>query len=306
MVVFLVGENEFLANQTIRQIAKDKSLNPESFLADDLTVDDLLSLTRGTSLFEDQRLIVLSGLFENNNLLDKALDWLQNSDLSNEFIIREESVDKRTKAYKTLTQFAKLIDAEPITERQLAKAYTWLRNYARELDIKLDDDMVQDICRRALVASRGPVRVVDQMMIHHALVGLAGTSEITMSDVSVVLPKSIQDNMFDLISIAVARKTDDLMKSIEELKALHDGFQLFGLIIRQWTQVFEIALTKNSSNLEINPFVRQNLAPLARNMSTDDLAPLTRSLLQLEIKTKNSALSPWDAVKVFLLEVALR
>ena len=127
MLYVILGENTYKSEQELRQIIDKSKLGPENIDASALDANTLADIMRGGSLFSEKRLVVLKRLSDNKLLLDLLATWADDLPDDTTLVVVEPKLDKRTKAYKSLVKSAKVISAQPLTERDHGMAEEWLR-----------------------------------------------------------------------------------------------------------------------------------------------------------------------------------
>lgn len=92
------GENRVLAEQALK---RELGANYEVFEGSNLEIQDLPSVFLGTSLFGEERRILLKDLSENAAIWEKVGDYLETP---HRVVIWETKLDKRSAGYKRLKE----------------------------------------------------------------------------------------------------------------------------------------------------------------------------------------------------------
>lgn len=109
MIKIFTGDDRIRAH---KEIARELGDNYEVIEGPDLTPSDLPSITKGASLFDQTRHILIRDLSSNKPVYEQLPSYL---DTPHQIIILESKLDKRSATYKALK------DKIPITEFTLPK-----------------------------------------------------------------------------------------------------------------------------------------------------------------------------------------
>lgn len=307
MVILLTGENSYQAAEEIRRLEAVAGVRAERIDGDMLDQAKLADIMKGASLFLETRVIVIDELSSKIELWNQAAEWLSFVDHATTLILHEPKPDKRTKAYKTFAKAAKLIETTAWAERQRGLAEKWLGIYAHEHKVQLTRDQLQDMVDRALVpGQKSGQRVVDQSLLARAVEALANAGEVTSDAIATVMPKSTSDAVFDLLDIAVQGNVAKVSQRLSELQLSQEGYQLFALVVSQWTQLVMIALARGQDTAGVHPYVQQKLRALAQHLTTVHIREFTHLAAQLDADLKSTSLEPWDALTRLLIGIAQR
>lgn len=307
MIILLTGDNAYQAAEEIRRLEHDVGVSIERFSGEELDMAKLADIMKGASLFASTRLIVIDTLSTRPDLWAQAAEWMTFVDDRTTLVLRDEKPDKRTRAYKDILKHAKLIEAISWTEKQRGLAERWLTALAKEQGVAVSSTQVRDMVSRALVlGSKSGQRVVDQQMLAHAVTALRGSKSVTDDTIATVLPVSTSDAVFDLLDIAVQGNGTLLRQRLDDLRLTQEGYQLLALVLSQWSQLVMLGLTKGEYAGDIHPFVKQKLQIVATKLSRAQLWRLTVLAAELDIATKSTGLTAWDALDRFLFGIIHR
>ena len=104
MIQIFTGDDRIKANQAIKATLGH---NYEIIEGADLTPNDLPTITKGASLFANQRNILIRDLSPNKTVFDQLPNYL---DTPHDIIIFESKLDKRSATYKTLKNQIKITE----------------------------------------------------------------------------------------------------------------------------------------------------------------------------------------------------
>lgn len=312
MIYLIYGENIYEQELELHKLIAASVAQPEHIDVDNLTMNGLADIIRGGSLFDSTRLVIIRGLSSNAPLFNKLVEW--ESEVSDEttLVLIESKLDKRTKAYKMLSKSAEVVRAEPLLERDDMMAEEWLRGLAKSYGVKLSPSQVSQMIRRSLVVGEKPTtRIIDQMQLLHAVEALGGCDDITDESIATVLPPAVTDTVFDLLNIATGREVARVNEILSELTLIEDGHRVLALVMGQWSQLVMVAAlggapSKIASDIGMHPYVAKKLQDVARHFSRRELQELTELAARLDVGTKLSQMTPWDAIYRLLYAIATR
>ena len=312
MIYLIHGENAYVQEQELQKITQTVGLAPERIDVDILTLNALADIVRGGSLFTEKRLVVIRELSSDATLFSKLAEWAGEVPDETTIVLLERKLDKRTKAYKAIIKAAKVIAADPLTERDMRMAEEWLNKLATQRSVPISLGQVRQMIERSLIAGeKVSSRIVDQMQLAHALKALAGAKEITDDMIATVLPQAIGDTVFDMLDIAAHRESVRLDALLADMARTEDGHRVLAMLSGQWAQLAAVATLGGASQsiateLGLHPFVAKKMQETAGQFVMNDIRTLTQLIADLDADTKTSHVTPWDAVYRFLYAVISR
>ena len=312
MIYLIHGENAYVQEQELQKITQATGLAPERIDVDALTLNALADIVRGGSLFTEKRLVVIRELSGDAALFSKLAEWAGEVPNETTIVLLERKLDKRTKTYKAIIKAAKVIGADPLSERDLHMAEEWLNKLATQYGVSISLTQAKQMVERSLIAGeKVSSRIVDQMQLAHALKALAGAKEVTDEMIATVLPQAIGDTVFDMLDIAARRESARLDTLLSDMARTEDGHRVLAMLSGQWAQLVAVATLGGASQsiateLGLHPFVAKKMQETAGKFSMNDIRTLTQLIADLDADAKTSHVTPWDAVYRFLYAVISR
>lgn len=310
MIYLITGSNAYQADAEVRQLSGAFQGEVERYDGDDLTLEALADIVRGQMLFAATRFIIIRDLARNKPVWEKIPTLLEQLDDDTTIVFVESNPDKRTKTYKSLSAKAKVILVNEWTERDTSAAREWLRREAKQHGVKLKTDQEAEIVERATLTSDAGKRVIDQYTITHVLERLPA-GEVSNEAINAMLPESTQANVFGLLELAIGRETSALERALERLRHTEDAYKVIGLVASQWAQLIAVKFADKppsavAADIGAPPFTVQQMARIARDLSTSDAAHFTSVIADMDTATKTTPLNPWVLLERFLRELAAR
>lgn len=309
MIHLVVGHDVYKRRQAVSNIIDAAHLTPEKFDGVDLTENQLADCIAGATLFSNKRFVIIGDLSSNKALWDKLADWIPRVSDDTTLVLVEPGVDKRTKAYKTIAKAASVHTADPWTDRQTGDAVRWVMARAKELGTVLNGKQAGELVVRATAMGDRPGSyTIDQQQLEGALQSLSVLDAVTDDAISVVLPESSADNVFELIDVALGGNKTRVMQLLHNLHATADPYMTLGYIISQWSQLVALKIANESpdvlaAQIGASPFILKKLQKHAAVLPYSRVKQLTNLLAKLDVKTKTTGIDPWVATDRFIGEL---
>lgn len=308
MIYLIVGDNQYRVRQEIAKITRDFSGEVVRVDGAELTANSLADLVMGATLFSEHRTIIIRDLSDNATLWQQFEQWTSRVSDTNNIILCEKSVDKRTKVYKSLLKSVRLIEATQWTEREYRDAEAWLDKTAHQNNVLLQPRYLKELVRRATHAESSGKTIIDQSELYQALKSLSLLEHIDDTSIDAVMPPDLSENIYELFATALGGDRAALMRMLEHLKVTEEPYKVFGLIASQWFQYAALCLARSTpsevaADLGVNAYGLQKLGSYQSIFTPSDLHVLTQKIAQLDIATKSTAVDPWYQTERFLLEV---
>lgn len=309
MIHFLTGENSFEVRAAVQAIvdawntAHPGALSqPEYIDGSELALRDLPDLLTATTLFSDQRLVVLKDVSENTAAWQALTPLLQRLSDDITLVVVETKPDKRTTYFKALKAVSSYQEFPAWTERDVAKAEAWVKAEAIRQGVALSAPLA-----RLLVTRAG----VDQWQLRSALEKLAlvvGTESVQEHHIIDVVDASPSENVFELFETALRGDRQRVHAMIAQLEQVEDPYRVLGLLS---AQVFQLAAVYSAAeddnparDFAIHPFVVGKLSAAAKRLNPTDVRRIVAAFSQTDADLKLSRGEPWLLIERALLTVA--
>jgi len=308
MLYLITGDNSYRMRQEIKKITGASSDNA-AISGESLSYGTLIDMIAGASLFASNETVIIRELSSNSELWQAVDAWIGRIDKGTNVILLERSVDKRTKAYKTLKKYATLIECPHWSERQHSEAGAWLDKVSHRAKIVISRPLIEVMIRRATHTDESGRTYIDQSELHNAVSALKGSTAVDAEMIDTVMPPDVQENVFDLLTCALETRRQPLATMIAHLRATEEPYRLLALLITQWYQLGLLISTDATpsaiaSESGVSPYPLQKLASHRRRFSRRAYAHLTGLLAQLDTDIKTSSTDPWYAIERFLIAVS--
>ena len=248
-----VGQFEWLKKDILNKIGYDPSdLNYSYFDMKEASYDevelDLVSLP----FFADEKIVILDHLLDvttakKRNLTDEDLkqfeNYLENSSESTRLVIfAEGKLDSKRRLVKLLKRDAQIIEATTPKEQDLKRYFS---GQAQELGLHFVGDSLDQLLLKS---------GYDFGESHKNLALLQAYKEngqITLEDIEEVVPKSLQDNIFDLTQMILKRQIDQARNLVKDLRLQgEDEIKLIAILLGQFRMFSQVKICSEEGQSE--------------------------------------------------------
>ena len=248
-----VGQFEWLKKDILKKIGYDPSdLNYSYFDMKEASYDevelDLVSLP----FFADEKIVILDHLLDlttakKRNLTDEDLkqfeNYLENPSESTRLVIfAEGKLDSKRRLVKLLKRDAQIIEATTPKEQDLKRYFA---SQAQELGIQFVGDSLDQL----LLKSGYDFGELQKNLA--LLQAYKEDGQITLEDIEEVVPKTLQDNMFDLTQMILKRQIDQARNLVKDLRLQgEDEIKLIAILLGQFRMFSQVKIFSEEGQSE--------------------------------------------------------
>ena len=248
-----VGQFEWLKKDILKKIGYDPSdLNYSYFDMKEASYAevelDLVSLP----FFADEKIVILDHLLDlttakKRNLTDEDLkqfeNYLENPSESTRLVIfAEGKLDSKRRLVKLLKRDAQIIEATTPKEQDLKRYFA---SQAQELGIQFVGDSLDQL----LLKSGYDFGELQKNLA--LLQAYKEDGQITLQDIEEVVPKSLQDNIFDLTQMILKRQIDQARNLVKDLRLQgEDEIKLIAILLGQFRMFSQVKIFSEEGQSE--------------------------------------------------------
>ena len=248
-----VGQFEWLKKDILNKIGYDPSdLNYSYFDMKEASYDevelDLVSLP----FFADEKIVILDHLLDvttakKRNLTDEDLkqfeNYLENPSESTRLVIfAEGKLDSKRRLVKLLKRDAQIIEATTPKEQDLKRYFS---SQAQELGLHFVGDSLDQL----LLKSGYDFGELQKNLA--LLRAYKEDGQITLEDIEEVVPKSLQDNIFDLTQMILKRQIDQARNLVKDLRLQgEDEIKLIAILLGQFRMFSQVKIFSEEGQSE--------------------------------------------------------
>ena len=248
-----VGQFEWLKKDILKKIGYDPSdLNYSYFDMKEASYAevelDLVSLP----FFADEKIVILDHLLDlttakKRNLTDEDLkqfeNYLENPSESTRLVIfAEGKLDSKRRLVKLLKRDAQIIEATTPKEQEVKRYFA---SQAQELGLQFEGDSLDQL----LLKSGYDFGELQKNLA--LLQAYKEDGQITLEDIKEVVPKSLQDNIFDLTQMILKRQIDQARNLVKDLRLQgEDEIKLIAILLGQFRMFSQVKIFSEEGQSE--------------------------------------------------------
>ena len=312
-----VGQFEWLKKDILNKIGYDPSdLNYSYFDMKEASYDevelDLVSLP----FFADEKIVILDHLLDvttakKRNLTDEDLkqfeNYLENPSESTRLVIfAEGKLDSKRRLVKLLKRDAQIIEATTPKEQEVKRYFA---SQAQELGLQFEGDSLDQL----LLKSGYDFGELQKNIA--LLQAYKEDGQITLEDIEEVVPKSLQDNIFDLTQMILKRQIDQARNLVKDLRLQgEDEIKLIAILLGQFRMFSQVKIFSEEGQSEsqivasLSELSGRNVNPYQVKFALRDSRRLSLSFLKQAMMTfikTDFAIKSGTYEKDYLFDLAL-
>ena len=312
-----VGQYHIAKDLLMKQLEFDTSDLGFAFFdmseADYHQVDlDLVSLP----FFSDEKVVILDYFADlttdkKRYLTDDELKqfeaYLENPvETTRLIILAPGKLDSKRRLVKLLKRDGLVLEANPLKEMELKNHF---QNEVRRLGLRMDPDVFHYL----MVKSNFDFAEVSKNLVF--LQSYRGQNEISLADIDVAIPKTLQDNIFDLTQLVLQTKMDEANHLVRDLRLQgEDEIKLIAIMLTQFRTYLQVQILHEQgrgeqqivtalsdlSGRKINPYQVKYALRDSRNLSVGFLKKVVKLLIETDYQIKTGQFD-----KDYLFDIAL-
>lgn len=312
-----IGQYSQLKSRLMTQIAFDKDDLTYSYfdMSETAYQDaemDLLSLP----FFAEQKVVIFDHLLDittnkKSFLKEKDLKafeaYLENPLETTRLIIcAPGKLDSKRRLVKLLKRDALILEASPLKEAELK---TYFQKYSHQLGLGFESGAFDQL----LLKSNDDFSQIMKNMAFLKAYKKSGT--VSLADIEQAIPKSLQDNIFDLTRLVLRGKIDAARDLIHDLRLSgEDDIKLIAIMLGQFRLYLQLAILAKEGKSEqqlvtslseilgrrVNPYQVKYAIKDSRMLSLKELAFVVKTLIETDYQIKTGVYE-----KEYLVDIAL-
>ncbi len=305
MITTLTGENDTLRQEVLQQltatfVAEHGDLALERLDGEEADYQRMQAAAQSLPFLAARKLVVLRAPGANKEFAEKFEAFAQEVAETNDVVLVEPRLDKRTAYYKHLKKLTDFREFAALDANGLAR---YLADYA-----KGQGGSLSPADARMLVDRVG----ANQLTLRHELDKLlAYNPHVTRNSIEALTERTPQSSIFELLDAAFAGRTQRAAELYAEQRAARvEPQQILAMLV--W-QLHILAIVKTAGQrssdaiareAKISPFTVSKTQGLARRITLARLKELITSLSAFDVRLKSEGLNADDVVQYYLLSLA--
>ncbi|EHI68744.1 DNA polymerase III subunit delta [Streptococcus ictaluri] len=221
-------------------------------------------------------------------------------------ILAPGKLDGKRRLVKLLKRDALILEANPLNENELKQ---YFQKQAKQMGLRFDSGVFDKL----LVTSNYEFSQISKHLAF--LKSFKKEGSITLEDIDQAIPKSLQDNIFELTNCILQKKVDDARELVHDLRLSgEDDIKLIAIMLGQLRLFLQIAILLKSGKSEgqivtnlsdflgrwVNPYQVKYAIRDSRTLSQPFLKEAIKILIETDYQIKSGL---YD--KDYLFDIAL-
>ena len=288
-----LGQFEVMKSQVLKQIGYDPAdLNFAHFDMKEAAYKDIELELLSLPFFADEKIVILDHFVDittakKRYLTDDELksfeEYLENPSPTSKLVIFVEGkLDSKRRLVKLLKRDAKVFEAIELKEQEL-------RAYFQKWSQKQGLTFAEKSFEHLLIKSGFQFSEIQKNLLF--LQSYKADSNITEEDIIQAIPKTLQDNIFDLTQLILAKKIDQARDLVKDLTLQgEDEIKLIAIMLGQFRLYTQVKIFAESGQTEsqmvssLGHYLGRNPNPYQIKFALRDTRGLSLNFLQDSIR----------------------
>jgi len=313
---FLIyGEDEFLIKHNINKIINTKNKENISVIYYDMsenTIEEIIEELNTFDLFDNNKVVVCEksifltseGKKDNYNT-DILIEYLEKAKNDNVLIITNNSIDERKKMVKDIKKKCSVIKCDKLKDYEIEDyIFKKFNNYGYKID-RYSVKLIFDRIGNDLTLINNEIK---KLMMYKL-----DSKNIVENDILELVPKKIDDNIFDLIDAVVENNKNKIFELYEGLTNYYGEEQtkIIVMIANQFRLMLQCKIlcsegkseSEIASFLKVHPYRVKLAIQKSRNTKKETLEKYLLDLANLDINIKSGKTNKNMGLELFFLNM---
>jgi DNA polymerase-3 subunit delta len=305
VIITLSGENAFGLGAGLDEIVRAFLAEHDEFGVERLDGEEadyqrLQESLTSLPFLATRKLVVLRRPGANKEFTEHAEELLAGLPDSTDVVIIEPKLDKRLAYYKLLKGKT---DFREFKELDVAGLARWAATAAGKQGGKISSADANYLVQRVGANQRLVANELEKLLLYDA--------HITRQNIELLTEATPQSTIFELLEAAFAGNTKRTMQLYQEQRILKvEPPQIVAMLAWQLHVLSLIKAARERSadaiaaEAKISPYVVKRSQAIARKLTLAELKTLVSDLLNIDVRSKSSALDADEALQNYLLKLA--
>ena len=306
MIRVLAGTNAFGLQHDLQKlvdafVAKEGELALERVDGEEASYERIQEALTSLPFLASKKLVVLRAPSAQKKFVEEAEKLLADLPDTNDVIIIEPKLDKRLAYYKFLKKTTDFTDYTEPDENGLA---AWLQRLAKERGGTISSNDARYLTERVGANQQLLFNELEKLLIHDPAV--------TRQAIDLLTEATPQSTIFQLLEAAFGGNSKLALQLYAEQRALKVEPQQIIAMLAWQLHILAVVKTAGDRSAEtvakdakLSPYVVRKSQTIARRLSPGQLKSLVSHLLDIDRRSKRSALDLDEALQHYLLTLAI-
>ena len=315
MLYLVFGEQELMINKMVDKLAKETLGEIDDF---NLVIFDgyktpLYEIVNDAStlpFMTEKKVVVIKNAYfltgENPKLefeqsFEELTEYIenQNEGVTLIFCVVTSKLDERKSLVKKIKEKAKIYSVDNVNKKDLPRI---IKQMFEKKEINITNDALTEFVNRC---------GEDMYLISNEIEKLCCyKKELDLNDIKLMIPKKLEDNVFEMIDAIFSKKEDKVFSIYYDLKVNNnEPITLISLIASQVRFMYQVMILKNkgysesniANELSCHPYRVKLALEKVYSLNKIDLTLLLEELSELDLKIKSGEIDRFVGFELFLL-----
>lgn len=306
MIITLAGENSFGLQQELDKLVgmfvkQHGDLALERQDGEEAEFSRLQEAVTGLPFLADKKLVVLRAPSTNKQFAERAEQLFSDLPETNDIILVEPKLDKRTAYYKFLKSHTDFREFTELDQHGLAQ---WLAKTAGQRGGSLSSADARYLVERVGTNQQLLSNELEKLLLY--------SPKIDRRTIDLLTEPTPQSTIFQLLETAFAGNQKKALLLYAEQRAQKvEPAQIVAMLA--W-QLHVLAIVKAAGDrsadtiareAKLNPFVVRKSQGIARDLTPNELKSLISDLLKIDVAMKRTSIDADEALQHYLLKLAV-
>lgn len=324
-VYLFIGDEGYLMNKAIEKLKNkyiDPSLEALNYVivdGKDAGFDNILNACETLPFMAEKKLVIvkdIAQIIDRDEMgIDKKLgSYVEGLDsyLSLILIDKSNEIKKTTKLYKTIKKLDGVVEYSKLKGSELNK---WIENILKKYNKKLSTSNLSYFIQKSTYSEYGSTKTLYDL--ENELIKLINYTleeEISRDNIDLVLTKTLDTNIFNLLSSINRKDSDSALKIFNEMHISNEPIpRIIFMIVRQLRLMLgykvyrEKGYTEGKIQEKIgvrSSFEFGRIAKESRSFTESQLKKSLEYILEIDVKQKTSSYDEKLALEILIINLA--
>lgn len=311
-VYLLCGEEAYLRNQYKKRLKdamtdEGDTMNYSYYEGKDVNPRAVIDMAETLPFFAERRVLMIenSGFFKNK--CDELADYVSSIPESTCLIFVETEIDKRSRLYKEVKKYGRVVEFGIQKEDTLVK---WILGMLKKEGKSITKETLQLFLTKTGSDMQTIKNELDKLISF-----TEGKEVITSEDVEQVCVAQTTNKIFDMINAIAEGNRKKALELYEDLLSLKEPpMRILFLIARQFHQLYQLKLlakegvasSEIAKQAGIMPFAMKKYQAQAKSFSEEELRQAVEECVDAEEAVKTGAMNDRLSVELIILKYSRR
>lgn len=308
----LYGEEAYLKKQYKDKLKsalceEGDTMNAGFYQGRDTNQKELIDLAETMPFFADYRLILVedSGLFKSGG--EDLAEYLAQVPETTVFVFCESEVDKRSRMYKAVKNYGKIVEFAQQNEELLTR---WILGRLKRENKNITRAAMAEFFERVGNDMGSLDRELEKLLCY-----CLDREVIELPDVEAVCPQAVTNKIFDMVSAIVECRRKDALEMYYDLLALKEPpMRILFLITRQYNILLQLkdlkrrgsSTSEMAKEVKLQPFVVNKSLGQASRLSVASIKRILAYSVEMEEVVKTGQMNDQIAVELVIMEASTK